>query len=226
MITLVSTNISVSEAVARTLPGRSYVITNPYRDDLFFRSPGVEKNRDLFFVGRMVSDKGIDLLIEAIGILRTRNIEVSATVAGKGPEEDRLRAQVHRLGLNDLVAFVGQVTDLELNRLLNRHRILVVPSRFGEGFGVVVLEGLACGCLVVSSTFGGLPEAVGECGKTFTSGDSCALADVLQDLLANPQNWNKFLNHAKAHLDAHRPPAVADKYLNVLTQVLGKTGKA
>jgi glycosyltransferase involved in cell wall biosynthesis len=122
----------------------------------FSGSQKSKKTEILFFVGRMVSDKGLDLLIEAVAKLRGEGLETNLTVAGKGPEEAAMKELTHALGLDSLVTFVGQVTDMQLNELLNAHKILVVPSRFGEGFGVVALEGIACGCVVVGSTFGGL----------------------------------------------------------------------
>jgi glycosyltransferase involved in cell wall biosynthesis len=222
LATLLSTNISVSRAIADTLPGRSHVALNPYRDDIFYRIPGIQKDRDLFFVGRIVSDKGIDVLIDAVAKLRDRGLRPSLTVAGSGPEEPAIRRRVDELQLQDLVTFAGRVPDDRLNELLNAHKIMVVPTREGEGFGVVALEGIACGCVVVGSTCGGLPEAIGPCGRTFPSGDPSALADLLFELLTHPETWNDYFIHAKAHLDAHRPSAVTDRYLEVLTRVLGK----
>jgi glycosyltransferase involved in cell wall biosynthesis len=220
LVTLFATNISVSRAIANTLPGKSYLALNPYRDDLFFRIPSIRKDRELFFVGRIVSDKGIDVLIDAVAKMRNRGIGPSLTVAGSGPEELALRRKVDELQLRDLVTFVGRVTDERLNELLNAHKIMVVPTREGEGFGVVALEGIACGCVVVGSTCGGLPEAIGRCGRTFPNGDSSALADLLQDLLTHQDSWNdEFFVHAKAHLDMHRPSVVADRYVDVLTSV-------
>lgn len=216
LATLLSTNISVSRAVAESLPGSSHVASNPYRDDVFFRIPNIQKIRDLFFVGRIVSDKGIDVLVEAMAKLRDRGLTPSLTVAGSGPEEPSLRRRVSELNLEDLVTFAGRVTDEKLNELLNAHRIMVVPTREGEGFGVVALEGIACGCVVVGSTCGGLPEAIGQCGRTFPNGDSSALAKLLYELLTQPDTWKKFFVNARAHLDAHRPSVVADKYLGVL----------
>ena len=221
LITLLGSNISVSTAITQTLPGKSCVALNPYQDDVFFRISNIEKNRDLFFVGRMVSDKGIDVLIDAVAKLRDRGFRPSVTIAGSGPEAPAMRNKVAQLQLHDLVTFVGRVTDEKLNELLNAHKILVVPTRENEGFGVVALEGIACGCVVVGSTCGGLPEAIGRCGKTFPNGDSSALADVLQNLLTNQNTWNdEFFIHAKAHLDAHRPPVVTERYLEVLTSIL------
>jgi len=221
LVTRLAINICVSRAVADTIPGKSSVALNPYEDDIFFRIPNLRKTKELMFVGRMVSDKGIDVLIEAYAELRKRGINPSLTLAGQGPEEPAIRRRVHELGLEDSVTFAGGVKDEELNELLNTHKIMVVPTREGEGFGVVALEGIACGCVVVGSTCGGLPEAIGACGQTFSSGNSAELAGVLQDLLTHEENWERFFVHAKAHLDAHRPAVVVARYLKVLTNVLG-----
>jgi glycogen synthase len=220
-VTLFCTNISVSQAVAETIPGKSHVVANPYRDDLFFRIPNAPKNRDLFFVGRIVSDKGIDVLIEALAMLRDRGLQPSLTVAGSGPEESAIRDKVNELRLTRSVTFAGRVTDEELNKLLNAHRIMIVPTREGEGFGVVALEGIACGCVVVGSSCGGLPEAIGPCGKVFPNGESAALAKLLRELLAHPESWSEFFESAESHLDAHRPSLVAERYLEIFRRVLG-----
>jgi glycogen synthase len=220
LVTLFSKNISVSQAIADTLPGRSCVVLNPYRDDVFFRIPSIKKDRDIFFVGRIVSDKGIDVLVDAVAKLRDRGLRPSLTVAGSGPEEPVIRRRVNDLRLDELVTFSGRVTDEKLVELLNAHKIMVVPTREGEGFGVVALEGIACGCVVVGSTCGGLPEAIGECGTTFPNGDSAALADALNNLLAHPETRNDYLVHARAHLDAHRPSVVSDRYMEVLGEVV------
>jgi glycosyltransferase involved in cell wall biosynthesis len=134
---------------------------------------------------------------------------------------------VTELRLDEQVTFAGRVSDQELAGLLNAHKIMVVPTREGEGFGVVALEGIACGCVVVGSTCGGLPEAIGPCGRTFSNGDPAALAEVLQDLLARPESWKDYFAHVKAHLEAHRPSVVAGRYLEILTDVLrGRRAKA
>jgi glycogen(starch) synthase len=216
LVTLFSTNIAVSKAIAMTLPGRSHVVLNPYRDDLFMRDPKIEKTNDLFFVGRMVPDKGIDLLLDALDQLRGRGIQASLSLAGSGPEEAALKHKVRELGLEGLVNFVGRVSDEQLNALLNQHRIMIVPTREGEGFGVVALEGIACGCVVVGSSCGGLPEAIGDCGRIFENGNSASLASVLFELLTTKENWNRFLSQAKSHLDRHKPQVVLDRYLSIL----------
>ena len=70
---------------------------------------------------------------------------------GDGPEASRLQEQAARLGIGGQIDFLGARRGEELVGLLNRHRILVVPSRYNEPFGIVALEGIACGCVVIGS---------------------------------------------------------------------------
>jgi glycosyltransferase involved in cell wall biosynthesis len=118
------------------------------------------------------------------------------------------------------ITFLGSRTGPELVELLNRHRILVTPSRLREPFGVVALEGIACGCAVVGSDQGGLPEAIGPCGRTFPNGDVAALADRLEELLADPAAVETLRQRADEHLAVHRRQHVGDAYLEVLEGVL------
>ena len=72
------------------------------------------------------------------------------------------------LSLAENVSFVGPKSGDGLAEILNQHQILVVPSRWAEPFGIVAVEGIACGCVVVGSVAGGLPEAIGGCGVNFS----------------------------------------------------------
>ena len=216
LVSFLAENISVSQAVAADLPARSQVCPNPYRSDTFYRIPSIAKERELFYVGRLVSDKGVDLLVHALAELRGSGLRPRLTIAGAGPEEQPLRALVHRLALDDLVTFAGGVPDRELNELLNAHRIQVVPTRTGEGFGVVALEGIACGCVVVGSSDGGLSEAIGPCGRIFPKDDAAALAVTLRELLTRPAAVLEHAAHAAQHLERHRPEAAARQYAQVI----------
>ncbi|MEX2628341.1 MAG: glycosyltransferase family 4 protein [Tistlia sp.] len=206
-----STQVAISGAVAARLPVPATVIPNPYRDGLFTTLPAAEVAREfeLGFAGRLVSDKGCDLLLEALAALPG---QPRLLVLGSGPEEPALRAQAQRLGLAGRVVFAGVHREAALARQLNRVQILVVPSRWPEPFGIVALEGLACGCTLVVSDGGGLPEAVGAAGLNFPSGDGTALRDRLAALLAQPQLAASLRAAAPAQLERHRAAAVADRY--------------
>jgi glycogen(starch) synthase len=216
---LASRNLAVSRAVAATVSPDCEVIPNPYRDELFKRNPAIRRDRDLVFLGRLVSDKGADLLIDSLKELNNRGLKPTLSIIGGGPEEPALKAQVTRAGLDDRVRFLGKRTGQELVDELCRHRIMVVPSRWLEPFGIVALEAMACGLIPVVSSGGGLPEAVGPCGSTFPNGDSAALADRLEQILANPDSQIEMLRGAEQHLARHARHAVVESYLAALRSV-------
>ena len=218
-------SISVSRAMAEDLATSSWVIPNPYRDDLFHVLPDLERTRDLLFVGRLVSDKGVDLLIDALALLAARGLRPGLTVMGDGPERPLLTAQVARLGLAQQVEITGFRTGLDLVRTYNEHRILVIPSRYNEPFGIVALEGIACGCVVVGSQGGGLQDAIGPCGFTFRNGDVAGLAGLLERLLRDPEAGRELLRHAPDHLARHRTELVAQAYLRVFTEASRHRGR-
>lgn len=215
-------NIAVSAAVAEQLDVPIDVIPNPYRDDIFREIPGIPRDRELMFLGRLVSDKGADLLLEALSYLSRRGVEPHLTITGDGPDRAKLERQTTGLGLRPRVTFTGPLEGEALAECLNRHQILVVPSRWKEPFGLVAVEAIACGCVIVGSAHGGLQAAIGACGTTFPNGDTLALAALLERLLATPRRLRPFRERAVEHLEPHRPAAVADRYLKVLHEALGR----
>ena len=212
-------NVAISGAVARSLPVASVQIPNPYRADLFGLMPEVARERELVFLGRLVSDKGADLLIEALALLKADGLAPALTIAGSGPEEAALKMQAERLGVAAQVVFAGSQTGRELARLLNAHRVLVVPSRWAEPFGIVALEGIACGCGVVGSADGGLPDAMGPCGMVFPNGDAQALAGAIRTALTQEELRAQWAACAPEHLARHAAGAVAEAYLELFEEV-------
>lgn len=218
LLRFAAVSISVSEGIANDLETPSIVIPNPYRDHLFRILPDEPRERDLVFLGRLVSDKGVDVLLDALGQLAGRGLRPNLTIIGDGPEAPRIREQVARLGLGGQVELLGIRTGEELVRWLNRHRILVIPSRYNEPFGIVALEGIACGCAVVGSRGGGLPEAIGPCGRIFRNGDAEHLAAVLAELLADPAQQATFQAQAPRHLAEHAAERIARLYFEALSK--------
>jgi glycogen synthase len=180
----------------------------------------VRRDGDLVFLGRLVSDKGADTLLRALGELKAAGLQPRLSIVGSGPEEEMLRALSAELGLEAQVTFAGAQSGEPLARLINAHRIMVVPSRWAEPFGIVALEGIACGCVVVGSSGGGLPDAIGPCGLCFPNGDSSALAAALRRLLTEQGLIAHFRAGAAAHLARHTTRAVAGEYLRVFADRL------
>lgn len=219
-------SISVSAAIAGDLGSESVVIGNAYDTDLFSPTRHGERDGDLLFVGRLVSDKGLELLIEALGELAGEGVRPGLTIVGEGPERARCERVAAELALADRVRFRGALAGAELAAVYRRHRILVVPSRYREPFGVVALEGIACGCAVVASSGGGLADAVGPCGRLFPNGDVAALAAELRRLLEDESELERCRSGAAEHLAAHRPERVAARYREVLAAAAGRRERA
>ncbi len=213
-------NVAISEAIAQHIGHPSIVLGNPYDAKTFRRLPDVQRNGELLFVGRLVSDKGLDLLLRSLGRLRDTGVTPTLTVVGEGPGRAENEKLVEKLGLGRWVKFVGVVRGTELARLMNAHRILVVPSRWAEPFGIVALEGIACGCVVVGSEAGGLREAIGPCGWTVPNGDVQALTETLRRVLADPREGEEMRRRAKVHLEKFELSAISASYLALFREAL------
>ncbi|MEH2319942.1 glycosyltransferase family 4 protein [Nostoc sp.] len=220
IVTGFATNISASHALAKSIPAPSNVIPNSYREDIFYEMPEVPRSQELVFLGRLVSDKGANLLLEVLAELKKMGLTPKLTIIGSGPEESKLCQQAKDLEIYEQVNFVGVKVEDELVKLLNAHQIMVVPSLWNEPFGIVALEGIACGCVVVGSEGGGLKDAIGSCGVTFPNGNVEKLTKTLFNLLTHPEQLTTYRENAKLHLARHTSKAIAKAYLEVLEAVI------
>ncbi len=209
--------ISVSQGFGKLLGGISYaVIHNAFQSDSFFWIVPTEKRtRQLIYVGRLNPEKGVDILLQAIAILKNRGLEALLTVVGSGSEENKLRAMASSLKIEAQIDFVGSKIGIDLNNLINQHQVMVVPSNYPEAFGIVALEGIACGCPVIAADSFGLPEAVGGVGILFEMGNPEDCANKIAELLGNTRLQKRLLQNRAAHLDAHSPDIIADRYLGL-----------
>jgi glycosyltransferase involved in cell wall biosynthesis len=106
---------------------------------------------DVLYVGRLIEHKGVGMLLDALALLRSSGTELTALVVGRGPQAAELRAACTALGLDDLVTFRDDVESAdEVYGLMKSARVFASPST-REGFGVSVLEALACGVPVVTT---------------------------------------------------------------------------
>ncbi len=213
--------VSISRALAADFSTPSVLIPNPYQDDVFRLYPGISRDRDLICAARFVSEKGVDLLIQALGVLRREHgLNPSLTITGSGPEEAALRELARGEAVEEQIAFAGIQTGDGLARLFNGHRVAVIPSRCAETFGLVALESAACGCLVIGSARGGLPEAIGPCGQIFPTGDVAALAEQIAEAVREPVPFTGLSAEAEDHLARHRRANVAAAYLKLMAELL------
>ncbi|MGI8685966.1 MAG: glycosyltransferase, partial [Acidimicrobiales bacterium] len=132
-------------------------------------------------VRRLVPRMGLDVLIEAWAKLQPALPDAHLLIVGDGPERQRLQASADRLGVGGSVRLLGGVDDDTVVQCYRAADVSVVPTVALEGFGLVVLESLACGTPAVVTDAGGLPEAVRglELSAVVPAGDAGALATRL-----------------------------------------------
>jgi glycosyltransferase involved in cell wall biosynthesis len=206
--------VACSNAVRLDSTPRAHVVGNPYNSRVFRLLPDLSRCRSIAFLGRFVSDKGADLLLHAFAALRPSDWRLS--LIGDGPECSSLKHLSVQLGISESVDFLGALNGDPLAQVLNQHEILVVPSRWREPFGVVALEGLACGCVVLASDGGGLPDAVGPAGLLFRRDDQAHLTNQLRLLIEDVGLRASLRANASAHLVQFQPNVVCMKYLKSL----------
>ena len=204
-------HIAASQALADRLPVPSILIPNPYRKEVFKPPIPEWRPKDLIFVGRLIRGKGVHVLIAALRELARNGVHRELTVVGDGPALPDLVRTVQELPIQ----FVGTKRGSELSELLGQHRFLVVPSIDAEPFGIVAIEGLACGCTVVASRNSGLIEAVGAHGVFCEPGDPKSLADAILEADAA----SGLMDGVAQHLTRHDPQFVASQYLKVLSDL-------
>lgn len=211
--------IANSRYTARKL-GSAYAIANPYDHGTFrAHAPWNERPGDLVFLGRLVSQKGADVLVRALGRLRGDGRAPSLTIIGDGPDRGELERLAGETGTHGQIRFTGALAGEALVRELNAHRIFVAPSSYEEPFGIVALEALACGCVPIVSERGGLVDAIGPHGVTFPNGDDAALAARLAEVLDRPAAAHARLDGVETHLAAHRADRVAARYVEVFEEI-------
>lgn len=216
-------NLAVSAAVAASLPVKSTVIGNPFEVEEFTLADPPARDKDIVFMGRLVSVKGCHIALRALAELKAQGISANLTVIGDGPELPALRQLSAALGIAAQVEFAG-VMRAGRGREVARHKILLIPS-LSEPFGVVALEGLAAGCALAASNVDGLPEAVGDCGLLFPANDVPAAAAALKQLLHDPGLRQRLVAGRDRHLQRFLPQTSARNYLDYFDSVLnGRAG--
>jgi glycosyltransferase involved in cell wall biosynthesis len=144
------------------------------------RPPGP---RLIIFQGRLVTTKGLPVLLEAASVLRSENRVFELMVIGDGPERSALEELTKKLQLSSCVRFAGRIAADDLDSALAKASIVVVPSLGGEVFGLVLAENMSRGLPVVASDVGCFAEVLGDAGLTFRAGDANDLASKIARLL-------------------------------------------
>ena len=152
----------------------------------------------LLFAGALIPEKGVAVALAALRFLRESGVAATLTIAGDGPDRPRLIERSRALDLVGNVEFLGLRDDVPA--LMQRYPIVVVPSVWDEAFGLVIIEAMAAGCVVVASRIGGIPEIITHevDGLLVPAGDAEALAGAVERLLREPALMSRLALQAVA----------------------------
>ena len=159
--------LPVSQALKRSIEqhgisSRFTVVPNAVDTDLFRPLPELHRPaapHRLLYVGSLIPVKGLDLLLRALGKLRSLREDWHLDVMGDGSERAAYRALSEELGLHGCVTFRGQGSKTDVAGLMAHADLLVVPSRW-DNAPCVIIEAMACGLPVLATRVGGIPELV------------------------------------------------------------------
>jgi 1,4-alpha-glucan branching enzyme len=193
------------------------------RSEAYSKNSGMSTSKTVFFVGRMVREKGVDVLLQAVGHVLQAHPDTKFVLAGTGPMYEEWCAWGRMIGPQ--VEFIGFVTDEARDEWMRKADVCVFPSLY-EPFGMVALEAVAAGTPVVASATGGLCEVVTHdvTGCVCEPGSPISLAEQIVRVLSNPSFGQTLVENArKAAMECFKWEQIAkstsDVYARVLRQI-------
>jgi len=216
--------------IARVFPdvgAKTSVTSMPMDLEMFERGAREEKASPprVLFAGNLIASKGVDVLIEALALLRSAGVRCELRIIGTGPEEPRLRALVAERSLGDVVSWSPFVLQHELPRELGAATVTALVSRGqAEGLGLILAEALVAGSAVVGTAAGGIPEVVVDelTGLIAKDGDAVDLARQIERLLTDSALRERTVANGRARVRAQHAPVAAAKRVIALYEMVAK----
>ncbi|MEM6598364.1 MAG: glycosyltransferase family 4 protein [Cyanobacteria bacterium P01_D01_bin.36] len=185
--------------------------------------PPLNSPPTVVFAGRLIWEKGVDVLINAFAAVKAKCPAAKLIIAGDGPERDRLQSLINALALEDAISLLGYLPRAEMEHAFDQAWVQVVPSRWAEPFGMVAAEAMMRGTAVLASASGGLMEIVqnGETGILVPPNDAQPLAAALLLLLKDRSLAEQMGRLGrKVALERFSEPIFVDRFVAQYEQLL------
>jgi glycogen(starch) synthase len=143
-------------------------------------------NAKFLYLGRVDHQKGVDTLLRSVAMLRDEGVSCSVDVVGSGAQLEEIQKLRIELGLQNQIIIHGRLPRERAMEMMESALALIVPSRWNEPTGYVILEAASKGRVSIASRRGGIPEVIGP-GLLFESEDAKGLAAHMRRLIENPQ---------------------------------------
>ncbi len=214
VLPLADCNIYISCAVQRQVGGtKGVVIYNPV--EAHFRKLLIPINNDFAFFGRMISAKGVDVLLKALAICKQKGKIYQIDLYGEGSSLHQLQELAQTLEVASQLRWYPFVQGKTLVEAMNAAGTVIVPSQWAEPMGVVAVEAMACAKAVIGSRRGGLGEVLKGYGMTFENGNAEELAKCMIEVKENPDLRLSLEEKCYQRAQDFSIDAVASKYLQI-----------
>ena len=215
----VDRHVAITQWMDKAQPlARQVQIYNPFPIDRFrAAAPASQALYDFVYLGRMVSEKGVDTLIQAFArVVGQASVKPNLLLIGDGDRMAQMQQLARTLGVEDSVHFAGRQSGRALVDWVGRGAVGIVPSAWEEPMGGVAIELMAAGRGLIVSERGGLAECAGDAGLLFPNGDEVALADCMLRILAEPQLRHTLSQRALLRAERFAPERFVDQYIDLL----------
>ncbi len=185
-----------------------------YRNPKERKSPPDKKT--ILYIGRLEKRKAVKHLINAFSIIHDIHKQYELVIVGEGPEKPRLEEQIEELGVSN-ITFLGHVDNDEKIRLLQNSDVFCSPALYGESFGIVLLEAMASGCVVVAGANAGYESVLTGSGQIslVNPKDSKEFARRLL-LMASDEGLRKhWLNWASNEVEKYSYSNIVSQYIKL-----------
>ena len=221
LLRVAAANVCVSHWVAaRIRAPRSRVIWNPVAVSAFAADDKAPARGCFSFFGRLATEKGADVLLEALKLCRDAGHNFTVRLVGDGPQRQPLSAQAKRLGIADAVCFTGALVGQPLRQAQAKAWAVVVPSACEEAMGLVAVEAMASGTPLIVAKRGGLLEVAEGCAIDFENRATQELADAMVRMSDDDSLWRKLAAAGPERARRFDSRTIAHRYVQLYEEVL------
>ncbi len=166
----------------------------------------------ILYIGRLERRKGLKYLLEALRLLQRADPDITCSIAGAGPDRWKLENMAKELGVH--AEFLGRIDEATKKRLLANARVFCTPAQYGESFGIVLLEAMACSLPVVAGNNPGYQTVLSETGSLslVDASDVQELARKLDLFIHDDSLRGIWQNWAKQSVKQYDYQTVIDRY--------------
>ena len=221
---VVQTESAAKWARTHTRPERISIIQNPL-GPLPEPAPWVGRKKQIVSMGRMVPQKGFDVLIRAFAASRAREAGWRLVLVGDGPQRGTIEDLLQQFDIQDVAELTGIIREPAI--ILNQSRIFVLASRF-EGFPNALLEGMAMGCACVATDCPSGPADIVEDGRNgllVPVEDVVRLTDAINRLIDNQDEAQAYASAAIAVKSKYSTDQIMNQWDDLINSVIEHRGK-